>query len=207
MESNKSVSYLFSQLSDKSTSSTKHNTSSINSSTTQDTNPSILIPVPFIWKDKASTVYVTGTFCNWKQKFIMNKTNNEFVLLLKLQEGSYQYKFIVDGQWQYSKYHPTYNDNGMINNIIEAKVQKNNLEPVYHSKDDGTKKEQIKFHHIPSRCNEMYIKTNNNKGHIYLNHLLINEANIKGNNKSMHLSLIKRVRSKYVTIIYYKNKK
>ena len=87
MESNKSVSYFFSQLSDKSSSSAKRNTS-VNSSTTQDTYPSTLIPVPFIWKDKADTVYVTGSFCNWKQKFIMNKNNNEFSLILNLPEGS-----------------------------------------------------------------------------------------------------------------------
>lgn len=158
MESNKSVSYFFSQLSDKSSSSAKRTTSSVNSSTTQDTYPSTLIPVPFIWKDKADTVYVTGSFCNWKQKFIMNKNNNEFALILNLPEGSYQYKFIVDGRWQCSKYHPTYNDNGMLNNIIEAKPQKSTVTPLYHSKGDGTKKEQIKFQHIPSRCNEMYIK-------------------------------------------------
>ena len=78
---------------------------------------------------------------------------------------------------------------------------------LYHSKDDGTKKELIKSQHTPSRCNDMYIKAINNKGHIYLNHLLISERNIKGRNKAIYLCMIKRVRSKYVTIIYYKNKK
>lgn len=94
MESDKSVNYFFSQLSDQKSFnneessnntlslSTKQNSSSNNSTTTQETFQTSFAPVTFIWKDPAETVYLTGNFCNWKQKFLMQKINNEFFLIL-----------------------------------------------------------------------------------------------------------------------------
>ena len=119
----------------------------------------------------------------------------------------------------------------MINNIIEVKnhpeqiksVQKENVK----AKGDGygTKKEGIIMQKIPNRCNEQYMTyvKNDNKdilskvnesysrkvlpfvNHIYVNHLMTGEKNLRG--KVMHLSFTKRIRSKFVTIIYYDCKK
>ncbi len=119
----------------------------------------------------------------------------------------------------------------MINNILEVKyhpeqvknVQKENIK----TKGDGygMKKEGIIMQKIPNRCNEQYMTyvKNDNKdilskvnesysrkvlpfvNHIYVNHLMTGEKNIRG--KVMHLSFTKRIRSKFVTIIYYDCKK
>ena len=95
MESDKSsYSYFFSQLSDRKSStihsssnktlslSTNQNSSSNNSTTVQETFQYPLIQVEFRWKDPAEAVYLTGNFCNWKQKFLMPKVDNEVLLVL-----------------------------------------------------------------------------------------------------------------------------
>ena len=119
----------------------------------------------------------------------------------------------------------------MINNILEVKyhpeqvknVQKENIK----TKGDGygMKKEGIIMQKIPNRCNEQYMTyvKNDNKdilskvnesysrkvlpfvNHIHVNHLMTGEKNLRG--KVMHLSFTKRIRSKFVTIIYYDCKK
>jgi len=40
------------------------------------------IPTLFEWKEGGSMVYITGTFSNWSQWFIMSKINNKFELNL-----------------------------------------------------------------------------------------------------------------------------
>lgn len=42
----------------------------------------IKIPTMFEWKEGGNIVYITGTFSNWSQWFIMTKTNNKFELSL-----------------------------------------------------------------------------------------------------------------------------
>lgn len=118
----------------------------------------------------------------------------------------------------------------MINNIIEVKTppeSKSVQKEKEKVKGDGygTKKEGIIMQKIPNRCNEQYMTMMNNKNkdvmskvnetysrktlpfmnHIYVNHLMIGEKGING--KVMHLSFTKRIRSKFVTIIYYDCKK
>jgi hypothetical protein len=81
------------------------------------------IPTNFEWKEGGNVVYVTGSFSNWSQWFIMsrNASNGNFELVLELPKGPHQYKFIVDNQWKFSKNHPTCNDGkGNINNIIDT---------------------------------------------------------------------------------------
>ncbi len=42
----------------------------------------IKIPTTFEWKEGGNIVYITGTFSNWSQWFMMTKTNNKFELNL-----------------------------------------------------------------------------------------------------------------------------
>lgn len=42
----------------------------------------IKIPTAFEWKEGGNIVYITGTFSNWSQWFIMTKINNKFELNL-----------------------------------------------------------------------------------------------------------------------------
>jgi hypothetical protein len=81
----------------------------------------IKIPITFEWKEGGSSVYVSGTFSNWNQFFLMHRVNNNFELTLDLPPGTYQYKFKVDNLWKFSKHHPTCNDGkGHINNFIDT---------------------------------------------------------------------------------------
>lgn len=76
----------------------------------------------FIWDEGGNDVKVTGTFSDWKIKFQMTKdpTNHTFKCTLPLGNEIYQYKFIVDGEWKFSKKCPTKDDgNGNINNILD----------------------------------------------------------------------------------------
>jgi hypothetical protein len=92
-------------------------------STTNDKHVEMKVPTHFEWKEGGTTVYLTGSFCNWNEKFLMSKINNNFELTIELQKGSYQYKFIVDHSWKFSKHHPTCNDGrGNINNIIDTNL-------------------------------------------------------------------------------------
>lgn len=40
------------------------------------------VSTPFEWREGGSSVYLTGSFCNWNQKFLMNQSNNKFELSL-----------------------------------------------------------------------------------------------------------------------------
>ena len=80
------------------------------------------VPTKFIWRGGGNTVYVTGSFANWKQWFLMSRSGDDpqvFSLNLDLPRGIYQFKFIVDKVWKYSTDLPQAQDeHGNINNII-----------------------------------------------------------------------------------------
>ena len=85
----------------------------------------------FQWDGEGTSVYLTGSFCDWNQFFEMEKwedslnTNrNKFILTLYLPKGAYQYKFKIDDQWKCNSNFPTCSDkNGNINNIIDLNKQ------------------------------------------------------------------------------------
>lgn len=73
--------------------------------------------VKFLWIDGGNEVFITGTFCDWKKKFKMNKNkNNIFEKELPLEKGKYEFKFIVDDEWKCSSFYPQIKDNRGINN-------------------------------------------------------------------------------------------
>ena len=90
---------------------------------------SILATTTFIWSEDAQIVYLTGSWVNWNQRFLMNEQGNDhivklvmvIILLQDLPKGVHQYKFIInEGIWKTSKFYPTINDgHGNINNIID----------------------------------------------------------------------------------------
>ena len=76
----------------------------------------------FIWDEGGNDVKITGSFSDWKIKFQMTKDTNTkiFKCIIPLGNEIYQYKFIVDGEWKFSKKFPTKIDgNGNINNILD----------------------------------------------------------------------------------------
>ena len=89
--------------------------------TFEDSN-NIKSKVTFIWDEGGSDVKLTGSFSDWKILFPMTKDpkDQKFKIQLPLNNEIYQYKFIVDGKWRFSKSYPTQEDgNGNINNILD----------------------------------------------------------------------------------------
>ena len=80
----------------------------------------IMIPVSFEWDKGGNSVYLSGSFCNWKQFFLMKKEKNgKFILNLSLPKGIYQYKFKIDEEWKFNDKYPIFKENGIINNYLD----------------------------------------------------------------------------------------
>ena len=81
----------------------------------------------FEWEGGGENVFVTGSFCEWKKFYKMYKNEEGiFTLTLSLPRGFHQYKFKVDDNWEYSKSHPKFEDNGNVNNYIDTTSQNEN---------------------------------------------------------------------------------
>ena len=80
------------------------------------------ISTEFFWDEGGNTVYITGSFCDWKEFFLMEeKSKGVFKKTIMLLPGFYQYKFKVDNNWAYSKKQPKFEDNnGNVNNFIDT---------------------------------------------------------------------------------------
>ncbi|CAF3856825.1 unnamed protein product [Rotaria sordida] len=82
------------------------------------------IPVVFKYpaspKDKEALL--SGSFTNWKETVAMVKSDNDFVAILELPEGKHEYKFCIDGRWEYDLNEPSIEDgqNGR-NNVVTVK--------------------------------------------------------------------------------------
>jgi hypothetical protein len=86
--------------------------------------------VTFTWPYNGNLVYLSGSFNAWG-KYKMNKDDdNVHTIDMMLNEGVYQYKFIVDGKWCYDILKNNVSDgfssmNNIINVIDENNVDKN----------------------------------------------------------------------------------
>ena len=80
------------------------------------------VSITFEWDLEGNSVYVTGSFCNWKQFFLMQKNDQgKFLLTLDLTKNIHQYKFKVDEEWKCNPKNPICEDNdGNFNNYIDA---------------------------------------------------------------------------------------
>ncbi|CDF39997.1 unnamed protein product [Chondrus crispus] len=76
--------------------------------------------VTFSWSaSDASSVKVTGSFAEWQDTMALEKRDGKWTLVKKLTPGTYEYKFIVDGNWWYDITLPTATDcDGNVNNVI-----------------------------------------------------------------------------------------
>ena len=67
------------------------------------------IETKFEWDEGGNIVYLTGTFCDWKEFYLMKKNNDgKFIYTLPLPRGFYQYKFKIDDILIYSKKQPKF---------------------------------------------------------------------------------------------------
>ena len=80
------------------------------------------IKTEFFWDEGGNSIYLTGSFCEWKDFYLMEKNDEGiFYKNLMLPPGFHQYKFKVDNNWAYSKKQPKFEDSsGNVNNFIDT---------------------------------------------------------------------------------------
>ena len=78
-------------------------------------------PVTFEWeKEEKDTVYLTGSFCSWKQFFIMPEINNFYSITLSLPKAKHLFKFRINDVFYINKKYPTIKENGNDLNYIDT---------------------------------------------------------------------------------------
>lgn len=62
------------------------------------------VAVKFEWKSNAQTsVFLAGSFNQWRMPVPMNWVNGQWECVLRLRAETYNYKFVVDGEWAVDK--------------------------------------------------------------------------------------------------------
>ncbi|KAI8918883.1 hypothetical protein BC831DRAFT_482021 [Entophlyctis helioformis] len=80
-----------------------------------------LIPIMIGWPHGGRTVYLTGTFNNWRQKIRLSKSTDEFSTIVDMAAGTHRFKFIVDDEWKCSEDLPIASDpDGNLVNYLEV---------------------------------------------------------------------------------------
>ena len=83
-----------------------------------------LIETKFTWKGTADSVFLLGSFDDWKSEIRMEPGINEYTKTLYIPENKYEYKFIVNGYWQHDPSNTAIPDNhGGFNNVILTKEE------------------------------------------------------------------------------------
>jgi hypothetical protein len=79
------------------------------------------IPVTFNWTGGGTQVYLVGSFTEWKKNKIEMTTNTKneiFTTIVELAPDTYEYKFIVDGDWKVDSSKPKNGSGENENNVI-----------------------------------------------------------------------------------------
>ena len=99
----------------------KNNNTYINDNNNKENNKTE-IKTEFFWDEGGNSIYLTGSFCEWKDFYLMEKNEEGiFYKNLMLPPGFHQYKFKVDNNWAYSKKQPKFEDSsGNVNNFIDT---------------------------------------------------------------------------------------
>ena len=85
--------------------------------------------VTFEWdKEENENVYLTGSFMNWKQFFIMPKIGNAYRVDLNLPKALHKFKFRINDVYYTNKKYPIINEGDNICNYIDT--SNNNASPV-----------------------------------------------------------------------------
>lgn len=180
----------------------------------------IKICTQFEWIGQNQTVFITGSFCQWRNNYqLFPVATNHFKVFLPLSPGEYQYKFIVDGKFEYSKEQPFKNQNGVFTNFIQVtpkpkkqKKTKSTKErkdfPTHTTQNINNHKEnpQNVLHDNLIKCPDFYSPQEKDLRKVICpvtyQHCLINELN---KNTQMVLTTL-RVRNKNVLFCYVKPK-
>ncbi|KAK4272102.1 hypothetical protein QN277_020701 [Acacia crassicarpa] len=97
--------------------------------------------VTFVWNDnEGKDVTLVGDFTgNWKEPIkAMHKGGMRYEAEVKLPQGKYYYKFIVDGNWRHSTASPAErDDSGNVNNVIVIGDTASVMPSVQHQPKDA----------------------------------------------------------------------
>lgn len=121
--------------------------------TTVNSTQKDFVEITFVWKEPGNDVFITGSFANWKQWFMLEKQENGiFYRKLQLPKEKHYFKFIVDKDWKYSTNYETISDEkGNINNVVDltyininnSTVKKNTSNQANISKPTELKKKKL----------------------------------------------------------------
>ncbi|KAH0576711.1 5'-AMP-activated protein kinase, beta subunit [Spironucleus salmonicida] len=93
--------------------------------------------VEFSWGEGGSSVFFCGSFNHWRERIPMQQVQpGVWVGTRELQPGTYQFKFVVDGQWRCSSGYQNVRDpNGNMNNQIVVSEKDQALVPKNQEND------------------------------------------------------------------------
>ena len=193
------------------------------------------LSVTFEWDNGGNSVYLSGSFCNWNQLFLMKKnTEGKFILKLDINKELIQYKFKVDNVWKINDKFPSQYDHGNLNNYMDCTKGDISKEKSELTTDDNTESSAVKINNniynskkydniFPKNndWNEVSIAPENfwkNKKRKYkinkyfnrlenekINHMNYNIISSKKNENNTIVSIVCRYRLKLTNFIYYKN--
>ena len=183
-------------------------------------------PIIFEWTGGGNSVYLSGSFCNWNQLFLMQKNSEgKYILQLDVNKAIIQYKFKVDNEWKINQNFPSILDHGNLNNYIdlnkldiisrdksEATTDENtdssnkNLEKEFNIKNYGNYflkyKDLSEAKIVPD--NFKIIKNKENNDINFMENEKINHLIVKNKNSNV-VSIVCRYRLKHTNFIFYKN--
>ncbi|KAK2652701.1 hypothetical protein Ddye_012557 [Dipteronia dyeriana] len=198
-----------------------------NSSSYEDMSNEIGIPTMITWCYDAKEVAVEGSWDNWKARIPLQRSGKDFTIMKVLPSGVYQYRFIVDGQWQYAPDLPWAQDDvGNAYNILDLQEYVpedlesiSSFEPpqspelsytnLQLSAEDFAKEPpmvpphlQMTLLNVPSSCMEIPPPLSKPQ-HVVLNHLYMQKG--KSSPSVVALGSTHRFLAKYVTVVLYKS--
>ena len=102
-------------------------------------------PVTFEWeKEEKETVYLTGSFCNWRQLFIMHKNDNIYKITIPLPKALHKFKFRINEIFYTNKKYPIMKDGDNNCNYIDTSESDNKQSSIKNNKkfsDDNSDNE------------------------------------------------------------------
>ena len=85
--------------------------------------------VTFQWDEEESdseVVCLTGSFCNWKQFFIMLKMDNKYTITIDLPKALHKFKFRINEDFKLNKNYPVMKEGNNKYNYIDTTETKDN---------------------------------------------------------------------------------
>jgi hypothetical protein len=121
------------------------------------------IPTSFVWSynPKAVSCEIYGEWDDW-ESHSMKLCNGDWIILLEIPEGKYQYKYCIDrSDWCYDLAEPIEKDEcENINNIrIVKSIQNKNIFSISDSFEQEAKKQAMKIHHFDEELSDSESET------------------------------------------------